>query len=170
VIDWGDGIGYEEICGGHHIDGKSQSRMCEYCTTDRMEILACTRHYLQPIPELSATTFDFSAAYSQLQAGVSLESGEALWCALCPSPTFYECCTATQDTNDQARDISGCGLLLCEACSLLIQKFKGDLQKMFLDTEQTLRTDFPVGLRADALFLRREGELFRQVHKGIIPY
>ena len=169
VIDWGDGIGYDEVSGGHFNDEREQSRMCEDCTTNRMEILACTRHNLQPILGRSAPTFDFSAAYIQLRAGISLEDAEALWCALCPSPAFYECCTTTEDSDDQGSGESGCGLYLCETCSNLLSKFKGDLQKMFLDTEQTLRKDFPVGFRADALFLRREGELFRQVYKGAFP-
>lgn len=171
-----NGAGHTELQGGHTSAGHESSRICEYCTTLRMYILCCPGHQMREIKGLDRMEFDFDAAYQELlpQHGHS----KTIWCSMCPSPAFYECCTPQGDNQmvkmamgEQAEGNNamesavpvGCGLVLCEACaSHLGSSCQGSLKRLLAVTE-TKEEDYPIGPRADASFLTADGEIVRRL-------
>ena len=49
VVVWNDGRGLEEISGGHRGRGVENTRMCVACTTQRLPVMMCGRHEVQPL-------------------------------------------------------------------------------------------------------------------------
>ncbi|KAH0544806.1 hypothetical protein FGG08_001035 [Glutinoglossum americanum] len=170
VINWQDGQGYTEVSGGHVGRGAEPSRMCSLCTMDRMLICTCEDHIMHPLPGRDPEDFDSRAALRELLSDRGLQGvSRSLWCSICPSPAFFECCTPQEldlpsgEMGQAPATASGCGLLLCETCEpLLARKYKGDLQAMISDAESNSH-NFPAGLRADVSFLSDDGELMRRM-------
>ncbi|CAD6591278.1 MAG: hypothetical protein ASARMPREDX12_005059 [Alectoria sarmentosa] len=60
IIDNEDGQGFIETVGGH-TGTYGHSRMCEFCTTDRLKITACQNHEIQLIEGMDPGKFDYKA-------------------------------------------------------------------------------------------------------------
>ena len=118
---------------------------------------------------------------------------EYRWCSICPSLALYECVTL-QETDEfgqvvppKAKAELGCGLLLCDACALAVMATSGDLQavlnagpdaevgingeavnleEMRVDEECELGERYPLGWRADAEFLKKDGLLMQAALAG----
>ncbi|KAI9820749.1 MAG: hypothetical protein M1827_005119 [Pycnora praestabilis] len=175
VIDYGDGKGLTEIDGGYTGEGKEPSKMCLLCTTERLRILSCGAHEVQPISGLSLETFDFDAAYEELLSTDPVAGRNrplTKWCSICPCPAFFKCCTlqATdrfgQPMNSTSDGAAGCGLHMCEHCAVSLSTCHGgDLGTMLRSAEEN-PDDYPGGLRADAALYLPERELLQQVLGG----
>ncbi|KAL3426608.1 hypothetical protein PVAG01_00117 [Phlyctema vagabunda] len=175
----------EELENGHSETGKRPSNMCVACTTDRVRILSCARHVVEPLPQLSPKTFDVKALYESVAAFADgdLERGKLAnstrWCSVCPSPAFFAC-TAPQlytSTGELAHDATrdyGCSLLLCEACADLMRKtqycYRGPrsiIDRVVAGARDSLSGTYEEpGMRADASFLLDDGELCRFITGG----
>lgn len=87
------------------------------------------------------------------------------WCSVCPSPAGFGCRKRQQDGHEKEEEALGgigCGLRLCESCAVvLVNECEGSLERLVKrvgeDGEEGL------GVRADAEFLLKEGELLRRV-------
>ncbi|KAF7896398.1 hypothetical protein EAF00_006412 [Botryotinia globosa] len=108
----------------------------------------------------------------------------AKWCAVCPRPGDWVC--KSGDTCDGRRSLShstqgsqshvkGCGLILCDTCYELHGKVQKGGKKggrivlgrvIQLAGSPSRREDYPDGVRADAGFLREDGELFVRTLRG----
>ncbi|TGO50168.1 hypothetical protein BOTNAR_0403g00020 [Botryotinia narcissicola] len=108
----------------------------------------------------------------------------AKWCAICPRPGDWVC--KSGDARDGRRSLShsthgsqshvkGCGLILCDTCYELHGKVQKGGKKggrivlgrvIQLAGSPSRREDYPDGVRADAGFLREDGELFVRILKG----
>ncbi|KAM3150119.1 hypothetical protein ABEW05_009583 [Botrytis cinerea] len=108
----------------------------------------------------------------------------AKWCAVCPRPGDWIC--KPGDTCDGRRSLShstqgsqshvkGCGLILCDTCYELHGKVQKGGKKggrivlgrvIQLARSPSRREEYPDGVRADALFLREDGELFIRTLRG----
>ncbi|KAK5132049.1 hypothetical protein LTR08_000386 [Meristemomyces frigidus] len=153
VIDWVDGHGLTEVSGGHMASGAANTRMCMDCTMQRMPAIACPKHDMHPMPGVSQETVDVDGALMALFSGEQRIADR--WCSICPSLAFYECEDGTE---------VGCGLSLCEHCMLsLTGVYDGDLQMMLTKLEDDPSEARPLGLRADAEFLKQDGLLMRYV-------
>ncbi|KAI9847389.1 MAG: hypothetical protein M1837_002578 [Sclerophora amabilis] len=170
VVNWPDQSGYVEISGGYTGRGHEPSRMCVACTMDRLCIASCSAHTIQPVKDLNADDFDFEAAFDELvlDSEAQPDRSPTLWCCICPSPAFFECCTPQQnddlgDSDDLKEPLPlGCGLVLCEGCAALLSgEYGGDLLEMISAVNRD-EEDFPLGVRADVGFLGREGELVKR--------
>ena len=163
-----DGLSYTEVSGGENEDGSDSDRMCIQCTMERCRVVGCVEHELRPIEGANSSSIDVEAMFAR-----TMDHSPALpedrWCAVCPSPAFYECCT-TQDLDmwgneldPRSKDAEGCGLILCENCAVCYGEL-GDLEEVIdaVNNEEA-RESWYLGLRADAEFLKREGLLVRNV-------
>lgn len=167
VVDNGDGQGFTEIANGHA--GKyGHSRMCEFCTTDRLKITACKNHDMQLIEGMDPEKFDYGSVMEWMMPGMASLAPFA-WCSICPSPAFFCCSTKPDiDVDGQEEDLylgdqKGCGLLLCESCAFsLINEHEGKLDKL-IDSLEHDRGDGGFQVRADANFLHSDGELLRRM-------
>lgn len=115
---------------------------------------------------------------------------KAKWCAVCPSPGTWVC-EWFEHEQDQARceqgrsqsnsshgsqqGRKGCGLVLCDTCYDLHSKIQKGGRKggravlgrvVQLAGDGSRKVDYPDGVRADAGFLREDGELFIRTKKG----
>ena len=166
VIDNGDDQGFVEIAGGH-TETYGRSRMCEFCTTDRLKTTVCKSHELQPIDGMDPENFDYNAVMEWMMPGMASVAPFG-WCSICPGPAFYCCSTKPEiDMEGQENlylgDQKGCGLILCESCALtLVSEHEGKLEKL-LDSLEKDGGDGGFGIRADASFLHPEGELLRRM-------
>ncbi|TGO24335.1 hypothetical protein BPAE_0105g00010 [Botrytis paeoniae] len=108
----------------------------------------------------------------------------AKWCAVCPRPGDWIC--KSGDTCDGRRSLSHstqgsqshvkeCGLILCDTCYELHGKVQKGGKKggrivlgrvIQLAGSPSRREDYPDGVRADAGFLREDGELFVRTLRG----
>ncbi|KAJ5189072.1 Peptidase C19 ubiquitin carboxyl-terminal hydrolase 2 [Penicillium cf. griseofulvum] len=136
-----------ELQDGHIAEGKAQSRMCVSCTWARSKIIQCSHNTLNLLPvhlppqdearKANALTLLNEAS----EALIDLETGQAgpfypspiyQWCSLCREPAIGSCQevqpidvhAAVVDCDEETR---GCGLMLCEYCLNLTERFKGDL-------------------------------------------
>lgn len=179
VIDYQDGQGYIEIGGGHTATGHLPSRMCDSCTLHRFMVAACRRHEMVPIPGTDAEEFDFSCVKNYLVAGKASSVAPPPpfeWCSVCPSPAFYACRKPVH--VDRLGDMAaallgnepGCGLLLCERCTVTMACDHDGRLDGLLDGLRTRANgedgNGNVVLRADADFLHPAGELLRRVGMG----
>lgn len=119
---------------------------------------------------------------------------DALWCSICFSPAYFRCCTPQPYTLNGSTDAHGCGLVLCDVCTHHLIGFpfplppldspppspshssppppatqtfraKTDLDSLIRSARRD-KADFPDGVRADAEFLMRDGELYRRMQAG----
>ncbi|KAF7946294.1 hypothetical protein EAE96_009295 [Botrytis aclada] len=113
----------------------------------------------------------------------------AKWCAVCPRPGDWVC--KFRDARDGRRSLShstqgsqsrgkGCGLILCDTCYDLHGKVQKGGKKggrivlgrvIELAGSPSRREDYPDGVRADAGFLREDGELYvrKQRELDLVP-
>ena len=167
VIDNEDGQGFIEIVDGH-AKTYGHSRMCEFCTTDRLKITACRNHEIEPIEGMDPNNFDYKAVTEWMMPGMTSLAPFA-WCSICPSPAFFSCSTRPDiDIDEQEEDLylgdqKGCGLLLCESCTVtLVNEHEGKLDRL-IDSLESDGDDGGFGIRADANFLHPNGELLRRM-------
>lgn len=167
VVDNGDGQGFTEIANGH-AETYGHSRMCEFCTTDRLRITACKNHDMQLIHGMNPEKFDYDSVIEWMMPGMASLAPFA-WCSICPSPGFYCCSTKPDiDMDGQGEDLylgdqKGCGLLLCESCAFsLINEHEGNLDKL-IDSLENDGGEGGFQIRADASFLHSDGELLRRM-------
>lgn len=167
IIDNEDGQGFIEIVGGH-TGTYGHSRMCEFCTTDRLKITACQNHEIEPIEGMDPGKFDYKAVTEWMMPGMASLAPFA-WCSICPSPAFFSCSTKPDIEVDghgedsYLGDQKGCGLLLCESCAVaLVGEHQGNLDRL-IDSLEHDGDDEGFGIRADASFLHPKGELLRRM-------
>lgn len=166
IIDSEDGQGFIEIRHGH-AETYGHSRMCEFCTTDRLKITACINHTIEPIEGMDPENFDYKAVMEWMMPGMA-SLGPFAWCSICPSPAFYYCSTKPDIETDGQEDLylgdqQGCGLLLCESCAIaLVSEHEGKLETL-IDGLENDGGDGGFGIRADANFLHSKGELLRRM-------
>jgi hypothetical protein len=143
---------YLEVDGGHVGDGHPPSRMCVACAHQRVRIMRCSAHRVVPLPDYNIDDFDFDAAYRSLVSAPGREAPEKgnPWCSLCPNPAFFGCGAA------QPSGAVGCGLLLCERCTVLTRGYKGDLGRV---VSRNKKEDPDFGCRADVDFVLAGSEL-----------
>lgn len=154
VIEWTDGRGLDEISGGHKGDGIENTRMCTFCTMNRMSIIMCSEHEMRPIGSLQHDATDINDALSEPLTGTTKTSRQ--WCAICPDPALYQCRTPCDV------DFNGCGLMLCEYCMVILTGVHdGDLQKMLPELKDEVTDEKMLGLRADYGLLKQDGLLMR---------
>ena len=166
VIDKEDGQGFIEIVDGH-AETYGHSRICEFCTTDRLKITACKDHEIKPIEGMDPDNFDYTAVMEWMMPGMASLAPFA-WCSVCPGPAFFYCSSKPDIGIDEQEDLylgdqKGCGLLLCESCAVtLVDEHEGKLDRLI----ESLESDGDqggFGLRADASFLHSKGELLRRM-------
>jgi hypothetical protein len=196
VVPTDDGLSYTEIERGHSNDifPSEPSSMCLNCTMERTRIIGCADHELRPIEsialrqrqrsqsnphingtagddyyelELDPSSLDVKAMYDRLFNNALFPSDK--WCALCPAPALFRCCTPQQtdmwgETVDpMSSEASGCGLLLCDDCGHVYNEL-GDIEAVIERIEANEDKEiWGLGVRADAEFLRREGLLIKKV-------
>ena len=166
MVDNGDSQGYTEVVDGHTTAGHSPSRMCGFCTLDRLRITACKVHEIQPIDGIDPGQFDYSSITEWMTPGAA-STAPFSWCSICPAPAFFVCCAEADpiDALDTGMG-KGCGLLLCESCAVaLVNEHDGDLEGL-IDQLKGDEADGGFGLRADADFLHPRGELLRRMAAG----
>ena len=162
VLDAQDGSGYTELSGGHATLGHLPSRMCEACTLDRLMVVGCRRHELQPLDDAGVEALGNGEWMEYL---VPEKAGETPfeWCHVCPNPANFRCHTkdGTITYGRGDGEDEGCGLRLCDSCATtLVHECDGDLEKMIRKVRDE---EGELGVRADVEFLLSEGELFRQI-------
>ncbi len=167
VVDNGDGQGYTEIVDGHVAAGYPPSRMCGFCTLDRLQITACEVHEIFPIDGMDPDNFDHEAAKDFMLPGMA-SSAPFAWCSVCPYPAFFACCKKMEDMGYQQDEIAegeekGCGLFLCEPCAATLVNDHGGRLQGLLDILKLEEGDGSFVLRADADFLHPNGELLRRM-------
>lgn len=159
-----------ELQDGHIAEGKEQSRMCVSCTWNRCKIIQCSHNTLNllPVPSPPKERIRADAAallHKATEALTDPETGKAgpfyptppyQWCSLCREPAFGSCqaaqpINAYADVVDCDEETYGCGLMLCEYCFSLTQRFKGDLNTVVACGRNDPSN--PVSYRADVEFL-----------------
>lgn len=176
VVDNDDGQGYTEVVDGHIAGGYPPSRMCGFCTLDRLRITACKVHEIEFIDGMDPENFDHEAALDFMQPG---NPAPFDWCSICPMPAFFACCKKLEDMGYQQDEIEegeerGCGLALCESCAVALVndhggELPGLLDKLGLEKVEKAKVDKEAGrflLRADADFLHPDGELLGRMAAG----
>lgn len=172
IIDNEDGQGLIEVADGH-AETYGHSRMCEFCTTDRLKITACKIHEIEPIEGMDPESFDHEAVMEWMMPGMASLAPFA-WCSICPRPAFFCCSTKPDIDMDGQEDLylgdqKGCGLLLCESCAAtLVSEHEGRLDRL-IDSLGGNGDDGGFGIRADASFLHPKGELLRRM-EGLPSY
>ncbi|KAL8911847.1 MAG: hypothetical protein Q9171_003035 [Xanthocarpia ochracea] len=159
--------GYTELDGGHTSLGHLPSRMCPSCTLERFTIIACETHDLSLLSTVPSTPIDQDRNMEVL-SGEGKANWE--WCSICPSPARYECCRPSSlwlaDAGEDLESV-GCGLQLCEDCSMLLTECAGNLEEaVWRKMEEAIAEGNEFAVRADAEFLTRGGELLRRVEVG----
>jgi hypothetical protein len=183
-----NGLEYHEISGGHYGNGQQTSRICVICTMQRVRIVGCPEHEMRPLDgyaprcdqntdgflrsdQMDLDALDVEAAFDRLMARSVLPSDR--WCCLCPSLALYQCCTP-QETDmwgeaidPSSDDAEGCGLLLCEDCTVVLNE-EEDLEAVIDAMTNDVECEhWGMGARADAEFLRKEGLLIGKVCEGV---
>ncbi|KAL2059576.1 hypothetical protein ABVK25_000869 [Lepraria finkii] len=92
VMDNGDMQGLTEAVDGHTAAGYASSRMCGFCTLDRLRITACEVHDIEPIERMDPAKFDYGSITDWMIPGAAV-SAPFLWCSICPAPAFFACCS-----------------------------------------------------------------------------
>ncbi|OQE95619.1 hypothetical protein PENNAL_c0002G04706 [Penicillium nalgiovense] len=171
VLTFGDGT-IVELQDGHTAEGKEQSRMCVSCTFNRVKIIQCSHDTLDlqlvPTPVKENLRADaLRLLHEANEALIDPETGKAgpyhpstpyRWCSLCREPAFGSC-QAIQPVDVYAEVVNcdeesrGCGLMLCDSCLHLTNRFRGDLNAVISWGRNGPR---PVSYRADVEFLLSE--------------
>lgn len=167
VFDGGDGKGYVEVENGHTAKGHIPSRMCIFCTTHRVRIIACRVHEMQELPMMRGVVIDQEVQAQHLELGQQ-DSAPFEWCSVCPQVAYYACRKSDITSNSLSpaeNDSCGCGLRLCTNCMIrMVGNHDGDLgayiSKLLSNAEQGISSAF--GLRADADLLHPDGDLMRR--------
>ena len=167
IIDHEDGRGFIEVVDGH-TKTYGHSRMCEFCTTDRLKITACKNHEIEPIEGTDPDNFNYEAVIEWMMPSMASLAPFA-WCSICPGPAFFSCSTKPDiDMDGQEEDLylgdhKGCGLLLCKSCAVaLVNEHENKLDRL-IDSLGANGDDGGFGIRADASFLHPKGELLRRM-------
>ncbi|KAH7392476.1 hypothetical protein BKA66DRAFT_457565 [Pyrenochaeta sp. MPI-SDFR-AT-0127] len=175
VIRWYNGLGFSEI-GGGFCEENSCTRMCKSCTINRLQIILCSGHVLQPTLHDSFVQ-DFDALADEL---ISADPGSSemnyqlqRWCSMCFSIAAFGCvCIQPGLCGEEEMEIVGCGLRLCTRCEIALkQEFGDDIDLMAGEMEKSPKInmkDDQVGqlegkVRADVSFLRTKGLLMNCV-------
>lgn len=118
---WCDDFAYGLVGFEKHRPGP----MCARCVQQRSCIVRCTGHRTEPLDEFKPESFDFRAAYDSLNPVTGKRVMKNPWCTLCPSPAFFRCATRPATSghlkSTEPGSVMGCGLMLCETCSILVQ-------------------------------------------------
>ncbi|KAK0513935.1 hypothetical protein JMJ35_003657 [Cladonia borealis] len=167
VLNNEDGQGLTEVVDGHTAKGHLPSRMCGFCTLDRLKIAACKVHEVEPLADMEPACFDYNSVINWMAPGQAALAPFP-WCSICPAPAFFACCSETDEIDvlgygqDEA-DGKGCGLLLCESCAVtLVNEHDGVLEGL-IDGLKEEEEEGGFSLRADADFLHPKGELLRRM-------
>lgn len=170
VLDNEDGQGLKEVVDGHTTKGHVPSRMCGFCTLDRLRITACKVHEVEPLADMELGCFDYDSVINWMAPGQAALAPFP-WCSICPAPAFFACCAESDEIDvlgfgqDEA-DGKGCGLLLCESCAVaLVNEHDGVLEGL-IDRLKEEEEEGGFSLRADADFLHPKGELLRRMAAG----
>lgn len=174
VIDKHDGTGCIEIAHGYASAEHPPSRMCPKCTLERLIIIACKRHDMRAIRGMTNGRVADDVLLEYSLPG-NANQAPFRWCAICPNPAYYACNRPQKDMElgeDMETKIAlrfperfgedGCGLALCERCVIM---------NGFMDERIDKLTDNPedeYGPRADADFLRPQGELMTRIGESLI--
>jgi hypothetical protein len=166
VVPSEDELSYTEVRGGENVSGKHSDNMCIQCTMERCRILGCLNHEPRPINDIDPETLDIAAMLGRIGSG-GKPHPEDRWCALCPAPALYQCCTP-QDcdmwgapVDPRSKEAQGCGLSLCEECAMSYNE-SNDLNAVIEDVGEQDEI-WILGQRADAEFLKKGGLLERNV-------
>ncbi|QIW97191.1 hypothetical protein AMS68_002709 [Peltaster fructicola] len=152
------GRGWEELHRAGTANRIRNTKLCCMCTLRRIEIIACAHHDMRRIEKWNPMTFQ--QAFGALRRG----DNEQTWCSICCNVARWECCTANNSQLDKTR--TGCGLALCKLCTLVLDSFQGNLQRMLKEVKDECSEDRPIGLRADHILLKRNGLLMSYVTDG----
>nr|POE66003.1 hypothetical protein CFP56_57693 [Quercus suber] len=140
-----------------------RTRMCLACTTIRLNIISCDSHHLHPIPGIGLAKLDFEGALSNLFAPAHKANytRHDRWCSLCPNLAVRECAALPDSYGHKPK----CGLALCVVCATELEsaRYRGNLQALLMDLQETGNEDRPLGLRADWELLKADGLLARFV-------
>lgn len=163
VIERKDGGGFIEVQGGYHSEGWPNTAMCTNCSMRRMNIACCPGHSLRLTNgKLSA---DSTNAINALFQGTIREKDR--WCCICPAIASYEC-QAAGCMDAYGRPKNGCGMRICETCMMeLTGLHDGNLHGMLTSLKDGPSDQRPLGLRADAEFLRADGLLVQHLMKMV---
>ena len=162
-----DGQGLSEVVDGHTRKGHLPSRMCGFCTLDRLKITACKVHEVEPLPDMEPGFFDYGSVTDWMAPGQAA-SAPFPWCSICPAPAFFACCSESDEIavpgfGQDGADGKGCGLFLCESCAVtLVNEYDGVLEGL-IDRLKEEEEEGGFSLRADADFLHPKGELLRRM-------
>lgn len=169
-MDFHDGNGYIELCGGYFEAGMETSRMCDNCAFARLAIAACLKHEVQDISLIEGmdiNDMDLDCIYDYLRPGMAATAPFS-WCSICPNPALYACCkqadmlVSEPDEVEGTEQKHGCGLKLCGDCAAcLVHDSEGALEALV----EKIREEDPSGmsLRADADMILPGGELVGRI-------
>ncbi|KXT06523.1 hypothetical protein AC578_6026, partial [Pseudocercospora eumusae] len=164
VIDYPDRPGFIEMSDGYRSRGIENTRLCAVCTLRRMCVVMCDKHIMQPIADLAAfSPTSQEAAEEELLEGKLTSDDAERFCSVCTRLATHEC---TSETGDEP---PGCGLRLCQTCSVTLErKHDGDLKSM-LERGSVQETAAQQSLvRADCELLREDGALFKHLRHTIM--
>ncbi|KAL3471948.1 hypothetical protein BJX99DRAFT_13945 [Aspergillus californicus] len=151
VIALSDGS-YNEMNGGNS-QGHKPSRMCVSCAQSRISIVNCSSHQIIPLDGLNPESFNFDAAYDSFTMKSGQRTAKNAWCSLCPTPAFFQCGAQTTrhgGSREGSSSATGCGLLLCETCRILMRAFKDNISRV---VETNMEVDIEDGVRADVDYI-----------------
>jgi hypothetical protein len=117
-----------------------------------MQIMVCDDHALRRITV--GAELDHEAAFERL-FDPELAKGDR-WCSVCSNLATWECCV-----EQEVQPGEGCGLALCEPCSIDLEKCGGSLDTVLQALEDRPSEARPTGLRADYELLKEDGLLMR---------
>lgn len=158
---WPDGKGCTELARDAPIINLGSSLMCPDCTMDRVLILTCDGHKLQPLASRAVYKIDHALeALLNSKVGGGRKYAEQCFCSICPSLATHKCCTNAEGGSQGG----GCGLRLCRVCAVfLTELFNNDLSKMVKNINGADVESFENGLRADYRFFADDSYLVKQV-------
>jgi len=84
-------------------------------------------------------------------------------CSVCPRLAHWTC---TAETPEEGTSVGakGCGLRLCDFCNVVLTEvYQGNLDEMLLSMDDSDESLYPLGLRADAEFLKTDGLMIKQL-------
>ena len=154
--------GLIEVAGGYTQEGLKVTEMCVQCTLERLLIVGCRKHKMEPIRGMDPNTFDFDSVPGWIQHG-KVDQAPFQWCSICQQVAFFACVTSMEGLDSELVE-GGCGLRLCEACTYgLSAEADADLSRWIAVKERKAGGLEPnTRLRADAHLLSKTGELMRQ--------
>lgn len=178
VIRWYNNLGYTEL-GGGHCEHTGPTKMCNACTTGRLQVIVCPGHEFMNMREGDEEmVMDVDLMTDEL---ISAEPGSQemrddlqRWCSFCCSVATLGCGTVQPSVAEREdgmeMEVVGCGLRLCQRCAeRLNDEFVGDVGSMAEQMDglpKTGEADGETGdvhgkVRADVGFLSIDGLLMR---------